>query len=45
MSGEATRGPGRDQLALIALTWTWVAVPFGYGIYQLMHKIHALFSS
>jgi hypothetical protein len=43
MSSETT--PGIDQRLLILLTWIWVGVPFGYGIYQLMHKIHALFSS
>jgi len=43
MSSE-TR-PGVDQRLLILLTWIWVGVPFGYGVYQLMHKIHALFSS
>jgi hypothetical protein len=43
MSSEAR--PGMDQRLLILFTWIWVGVPFGYGIYQLMHKIHALFSS
>jgi hypothetical protein len=43
MSSETTSGI--DQRLLIVLTWIWVGVPFGYGIYQLMHKIHALFSS
>jgi hypothetical protein len=42
MSTEAT--PGIDQRLLILLTWLWVGIPFGYGIYQLVHKIHALFS-
>jgi hypothetical protein len=37
--------PAVNQQLLILVTWVWVAVPFGYGIYQLMHKIHDLFSS
>ena len=40
-AGPATgRGPNP---ALIALTWLWVLVPFGYGVYQLVVKIPALF--
>jgi hypothetical protein len=29
---------------LVVLAWLWVAVPFGYGLYQLLVKIPALFS-
>ena len=28
---------------LAALAWLWVLVPFGYGLYQLLIKIPALF--
>jgi hypothetical protein len=28
---------------LAALAWLWVLVPFGYGLYQLLVKIPALF--
>jgi hypothetical protein len=28
---------------LAALAWLWVLVPFGYGLYQLVIKIPALF--
>ena len=28
---------------LVALAWLWVVVPFGYGLYQLLVKIPALF--
>ena len=28
---------------LAVLTWLWVLVPFGYGLYQLLTKIPALF--
>ncbi|BCI52482.1 hypothetical protein NIIDNTM18_17600 [Mycolicibacterium litorale] len=27
----------------IALAWVWVAVPFGYGVYQLLLKVGQLF--
>lgn len=29
---------------LIVVAWLWVAVPFSYGLYQLVIKIPALFS-
>jgi hypothetical protein len=29
--------------AYIALAWLWVAVPFGYGVYQLLLKVGQLF--
>jgi hypothetical protein len=28
---------------LAVLAWLWVLVPFGYGLYQLLVKIPALF--
>ncbi len=31
--------------ALAALAWLWVLVPFGYGLYQLLAKVPALFGS
>jgi hypothetical protein len=31
-------------MPLVVLAWLWVAVPFGYGLYQLLIKIPALFS-
>lgn len=37
----ATRPAG--QVPLLVLAWLWVAVPFGYGLYQLLLKIPALF--
>jgi hypothetical protein len=27
----------------IALAWVWVAIPFGYGVYELMLKATKLF--
>jgi len=30
---------------LVVLAWLWVLVPFGYGLYQLVIKIPALFGS
>jgi hypothetical protein len=34
----------RVNPVLIGLAWLWVSVPFGYGLYQLLVKIPALFS-
>lgn len=31
--------------ALAALAWLWVLIPFGYGLYQLVIKIPALFGT
>lgn len=28
----------------VALAWVWVAIPFGYGVYELMIKVSQLFS-
>ena len=38
-----TSSPG-GRTALIVLTWLWVAVPFGYGVWQLLIKVAQLFS-
>ena len=43
-SGE-NRRDGALNPALIALVWLWVLVPFGYGLYQLVIKIPALFGT
>jgi hypothetical protein len=29
---------------LLTLVWLWVAVPFGYGVYELALKLRQLFS-
>jgi hypothetical protein len=29
----------------MVLAWLWVLVPFGYGVYELVVKIPALFGS
>ena len=31
--------------ALAGLLWLWVLIPFGYGVFQLVVKIPALFGS
>lgn len=31
--------------AYIVLAWLWVAVPFGYGAYQLLLKVGQLFTA
>jgi hypothetical protein len=36
--------PG-SRPVLTALVWAWVLVPFLYGLYQLLVRIPALFSS
>ncbi|MGH3513357.1 MAG: MFS transporter small subunit [Pseudonocardiaceae bacterium] len=36
--------PGNRAL-LMVLAWLWVLVPFGYGVYELVVKIPALFGS
>ena len=42
-STESTSRPVSPVLA--ALAWVWVLIPFGYGLYQLVIKIPALFGS
>lgn len=37
-------GIDRRYLPIAVLAWLWVAVPFGYGIYQLLTKVVQLFS-
>jgi hypothetical protein len=46
MSSVETEGaPARAVNPVLAvLAWLWVLVPFGYGLYQLVIKIPALFS-
>ncbi len=31
--------------AVAVLAWLWVLVPFGYGLYQLLIKVPALFGT
>jgi len=40
-TGSASWGP--QQWVGAVLAWLWVLVPFGYGLYQLLIKIPALF--
>ena len=42
MSTRTEEGPAISPV-IAALTWLWVLVPFGYGLYQLLIKIPALF--
>ena len=37
-------GMDRRYIPIAVLAWVWVAVPFGYGVYQLLTKIGPLFS-
>jgi hypothetical protein len=43
-SSQETASSGGGRTALTALAWLWVAVPFGYGVWQLLIKVVQLFS-
>ncbi|HEX6403985.1 MAG TPA: hypothetical protein VF003_12635 [Pseudonocardiaceae bacterium] len=45
MSTQTTRTVAGSRAVLTVLAWAWVGVPFGYGLYQLLIKIPALFGS
>lgn len=45
MSTRTTGSASRALPVLTALAWAWVAVPFLYGLYQLLIKIPALFGN
>lgn len=45
MSHESAPRRPVDPRLLVLGTWIWVGVPFGYGIYQLVQKIHPLFTT
>ncbi|WP_443054508.1 MFS transporter small subunit [Streptomyces sp. NBC_00683] len=34
----------RSRKPLMVLVWLWVAVPFGYGLYELARKATQLFT-
>lgn len=42
VNGRANAGTTVNPV-LIGLLWLWVLIPFGYGLYQLLAKIPALF--
>jgi hypothetical protein len=31
-----------NHRALLILTWTWVGLPFAYGVYELLQKVTQL---
>jgi hypothetical protein len=33
-----------DRRALITLSWLWVGLPLGYGLYELVRKATQLFT-
>ena len=45
MTIRTTGSVSNGRAVLTALAWVWVVVPFLYGLYQLLIKIPALFSS
>lgn len=44
MSDQPIEAPLPRVKALGAVSWLWVGVPFGYGLYELLAKIPALFT-
>ncbi len=40
-----TPRPPAANPAVATVAWLWVLVPFGYGVYELLIKLPALFSS
>ncbi|GLJ89408.1 MFS transporter small subunit [Streptomyces poonensis] len=42
MTPNASSPPSRR--GLIVLSWLWVAVPLGYGLYELVRKATQLFT-
>jgi hypothetical protein len=45
MSTQTAGRVSGSRAVLTVLVWAWVSVPFGYGLYQLLIKIPALFGS
>lgn len=41
----STQETGSGSRVLTALVWAWVLAPLLYGLYQLLIKVPALFSS
>jgi hypothetical protein len=44
-SASEQSAPRAVSPVLAVLAWLWVLIPFGYGLYQLLIKIPALFGS
>jgi hypothetical protein len=49
LTGEPPATDPADQTApsripLLVLAWLWVALPFSYGIYELIRKVAQLFN-
>lgn len=42
-TGKPSDGWGPLQWLVAVIAWLWVLVPLGYGLYQLVIKIPALF--
>ncbi|GAA5082626.1 hypothetical protein HNP84_001893 [Thermocatellispora tengchongensis] len=44
-TGETTgRTAGGGRAVLMAVGWTWVGVPFAYGVWELVRKVAQLFA-
>jgi hypothetical protein len=48
-TGTATSGRHTERAPMVrplaVAMWLWVAIPFGYGLYQLVVKIPGLFGT
>lgn len=42
---ESTPTASSGRTLLTVLSWAWVGVPFLYGVYSLLTRVPALFSS
>ncbi len=40
----APAAPSSDRRVLIAVSWLWVGLPLGYGVYELVQKAAQLFT-
>jgi hypothetical protein len=43
MSNDSSPSPP-DRRGLIVLSWLWVGIPLGYGVYELVQKATQLFT-
>ncbi|GAA4198224.1 hypothetical protein GCM10022252_48310 [Streptosporangium oxazolinicum] len=37
------RAPAGNNTSLMILAWSWVGIPFAYGVYELFQKLTQLF--
>ena len=44
MTMAATEQERMNYIPLMVLAWTWVTLPFLYGVYELIQKVTQLFT-